>query len=112
MSNPDSIADSGVPELEEEFTEETLKEDATKDMEMGENFEDELSETRENQDCPDLALESVYSKLDAGSNQENNDTVEDCINLNLEDEENFDEVCISSHKMDERWTFKSLAKLY
>lgn len=32
------------------------------------------------------------SKIDFSGNQENCDAVEDCINLNVEDEENFEEV--------------------
>lgn len=31
-------------------------------------------------------------KVEFSGNQENSDVVEDCINLNVEDEENFDEV--------------------
>lgn len=38
---------------------------------------------------PQVPIQEVDA---TAANQENNDAVEDCINLNLEDEENFDEV--------------------
>lgn len=36
-------------------------------------------------------------KIDFSGNQENSDAVEDCININVEEEENFEEVIFRSH---------------
>ena len=100
MSNPDSTADltdvSNIQEVEEDLKEESEKnETAKKEVSTEKNCEEvkEKKGTEQEEGSVEPAKDtSQDSKLDAGSNHENNDVVEDCINLNLEDEENFDEV--------------------
>jgi len=99
MSNPDSTADltdvSNIQEVEEDLKEESEKnETAKKEVSTEKNCEEvkEKKGTEQEEGSVEPAKDtSQDSKLDAGSNHENNDVVEDCINLNLEDEENFDE---------------------
>ena len=97
LSNPDSTADltdvSNVHEVEEDLKEDIVKEEITKKEEENDKNVDEV--TKQLEEKPEsLETLSTQSKMDSGSNHENNDAVEDCINLNLEDEENFDEVSL------------------
>ena len=85
----ESATDGGdVPNTNE--IDEDLKE--TADFKKDKQPEDvkemvNLSSTEEN---AQPVLKSV--DIDFSGNHENNDAVEDCLNLNLEDEENFEEV--------------------
>jgi len=109
MSNPDSTADltdvSNIQEVEEDLKEESEKnETAKKEVSTEKNCEEvkEKKGTEQEEGSVEPAKDtSQDSKLDAGSNHENNDVVEDCINLNLEDEENFDEEENNSKEKDE-----------
>lgn len=70
--------------------------------EIDEDLKDEAETQKASQandinDSEPAALETLTpplesSKLDFSGNQENCDAVDDCINLNVEDEENFEEV--------------------
>ena len=80
-SDWDSCADGADVSNANEFDED-VKEDPNKDMPPTEHHEVQ-------QAPPQVPIQEVDA---TAANQENNDAVEDCINLNLEDEENFDEV--------------------
>ncbi len=56
--------------------------------------EPEIPETREIK--ADNLLPAQEMKMEFSGNQENSDAVEDCINLNVEDEENFEEVSVQT----------------
>ena len=80
----ESFADGADVSNANEFDDETIKEEQVKDDMKNNSLAD--SE-------PPVDYQT-QNKMDAANSQENNDAVEDCINLNLEDEENFDEVNI------------------
>lgn len=86
ISDMESFADGGDVSNANEFDDETKEElvkDNVKEASVGDS---EFSGHTDYQS---------QLKMDAANSQENNDAVEDCINLNLEDEENFDEVMVS-----------------
>jgi len=103
ISNPDSTADladiTNIQEVEEELKEDSEKNETIKKEFGTEEKEEEAEPEDETMETAHLPSESL--KTDTGSNHENNDVVEDCINLNLEDEENFDEEENNSKEKDE-----------
>lgn len=110
LSNPDSTADatdvSNIQEVEEELRDDTEKnETLMKENSYDKNTEgatDKWEKSEPEEESMEVVLApSEHTKLDASSSHENNDVVEDCINLNLEDEENFDEEENNSKEKDE-----------
>jgi hypothetical protein len=56
------------------------------------NDDNEPERVEVNEANTDLPPPQELVKIEFSANQENGDVVEDCINLNVEDEENFEEV--------------------
>lgn len=87
----DSCADGVDLPNANEFDEDMKEDvDTKKGCPMNDINEPNYSEVVETKPSVLSAEESV--KMEFSGNQENSDAVEDCINLNVEDEENFDEV--------------------
>lgn len=85
-SGTDGVDVSNANEFDEDFKEDvdTKKGCQTNDINEPDSFEVVEAKTTVSSD--------ESTKMEFSGNQENSDAVEDCINLNVEDEENFDEV--------------------
>uniref|UniRef100_A0A0P5KP82 Scaffold attachment factor B2 n=1 Tax=Daphnia magna TaxID=35525 RepID=A0A0P5KP82_9CRUS len=84
-SGTDGVDVSNANEFDEDFKEDvdTKKGCQTNDINEPDSFEVVEAKTTVSSD--------ESTKIEFSGNQENSDAVEDCINLNVEDEENFDE---------------------
>lgn len=92
-SDLESATDGADVSNANEFDEE-LKDEAEnkKIFQTNDINEPEIPETREIK--ADILPPAQEMKIEFSGNQENSDAVEDCINLNVEDEENFEEVSV------------------